>query len=358
MASHARAAAPIDSSGDGGGGKGPDLKRRRLLDAGGPIEDDETARQKMRDAKVYERGVDGVIGEYVGFDPDNVGDIKSIYADDAEKFGYTAVNPVCYFAKEGDLLMMRWLYVNGADSRDYSARDGDAASSFPMLDAALAGHVDVCKWLFQHGAARDVTRRNVNGSSPLSLSFDEWRNRNVSRWLILNGALCKDDDSGNLDVEIMKRDLGRYRESGKQRPKLLKWAREHHQSRSSVDVFLMGTLSTLTYSEAKLRESLLTRIRSTEAVDRLLRHTPPDEYPLLWGEIHPQRIDCPLAAFAGKSGILKLIADYVGSMRGREARIVRQLTELLPGVNAELDAIDSLRTEAYSDDSDSESDND
>ena len=51
----------------------PDLKRRRrLLDAGGPVEDDETARQKMRDAKVYERGVDGTWGEYAGFDPDNV----------------------------------------------------------------------------------------------------------------------------------------------------------------------------------------------------------------------------------------------------------------------------------------------
>ena len=30
----------------------PDLKRRRLLDAGGPIEDDETARRKMRRAKL------------------------------------------------------------------------------------------------------------------------------------------------------------------------------------------------------------------------------------------------------------------------------------------------------------------
>ena len=37
---------------------GPQLKRRRLLDAGGPIEDDETARRKMRDAPVYARGGD------------------------------------------------------------------------------------------------------------------------------------------------------------------------------------------------------------------------------------------------------------------------------------------------------------
>ena len=59
------------------GGVDPGPKRRRLLDAGGPIEDDETARQKMRNAKVYERRVNSAEGEYVGFDPDNVEDVKS-----------------------------------------------------------------------------------------------------------------------------------------------------------------------------------------------------------------------------------------------------------------------------------------
>ncbi len=48
-----------------GPGPEPDRKRRRLLDAGGPVEDDETARQKMRDAEVYERGVDRTYEEYV-----------------------------------------------------------------------------------------------------------------------------------------------------------------------------------------------------------------------------------------------------------------------------------------------------
>ena len=47
----------------------PDLKRRRLLDAGGPIEDDETAEQKMRDAKV--RGE--MRGDITGFDPAEMG---------------------------------------------------------------------------------------------------------------------------------------------------------------------------------------------------------------------------------------------------------------------------------------------
>ena len=41
---------------------------------------------------------------------------------------------------------------------------------------------------------------------------------------------------------------------------------------------------------------------------------------------------------SGKSGVLELIGDYVGFVRGREARIIRQLTELLPDVNKDLDS--------------------
>ena len=66
MASSAGADASI---GGGGGGVETDLKRHRLLDAGGPIEDDETARQKMRDAK---------------FDPDNVAGFKEGLVENSE----------------------------------------------------------------------------------------------------------------------------------------------------------------------------------------------------------------------------------------------------------------------------------
>ena len=47
-----------------------------------------------------------------------------------------------------------------------------------------------------------------NGRSPLYAAFVLGSWRNVTRWLILNGALCKDGDSGKLGVEIMKQDLG------------------------------------------------------------------------------------------------------------------------------------------------------
>ena len=153
------------------------------------------------------------------------------------------------------------------------------------------------------------------------------------------GALCKDDDTGDLDVGLMRQSLNRFEGSQRERrrrPELLKWAREHHQSRSSFSVFLMGTLSKPQYSATNLRNKLLARNRSEKVVDRLLKNTPPDEYRLLWDDLFAHRV-CPLAAFCGKSGILELIGGYVGIMRGREARIVRQLTELLPGVIEELE---------------------
>ena len=138
MASSVRAAASIDSGGEGGGGKDqPVLKRRRLLDAGGPIEDDETARQKMRDARVYKIGVGGTEGEHDGFDPDNVGDIRSLQvfpdSSNASKTTYHT-KPMGYFADIGDLPMMRWLYVNGADTRDE-----EITSFFPSIERCCSG---------------------------------------------------------------------------------------------------------------------------------------------------------------------------------------------------------------------------
>ena len=38
----------------------------------------------------------------------------------------------------------------------------------------------------------------------------------------------------------------------------------------------------------------------------------------------------PLHLLVGNPGVLELIGDYVGVVRGREARIIRQLKEMLP----------------------------
>eukprot|EP00563_Minutocellus_polymorphus_P012912 CAMPEP_0181075432 /NCGR_PEP_ID=MMETSP1070-20121207/30104_1 /TAXON_ID=265543 /ORGANISM="Minutocellus polymorphus, Strain NH13" /LENGTH=403 /DNA_ID=CAMNT_0023156559 /DNA_START=132 /DNA_END=1344 /DNA_ORIENTATION=+ len=379
----------------GGTSNEPELKRRRLLDAGGPIEDDETARRKMRDAEVYERGVDGDFRVYAGFDPNpsiprkiNKGHplyrrpvqlfhwsgrrslslysiiyflvspfliIQSAVSHDGDAYDSHIIKPMGHFAREGDLPMMRWLYVNGADTRDE-----EVLFWFPLYSAVRFGTLEVCKWLFAHGAAGDIKRTVADTRyTPLSGIFDESDKRTLSRWLILNGALCKDDDTGELDHDLITKDLTYHGDdSARELPELLMWAREHHQCRSAFGVFLMGTLSILEYSNTKLRHAFLARIRSEKVVDRILRNTPPDQYRLLWDELFPQRVCCSLAALCGKSGILELIGDYVGIMRGREARIIRQLTDLLPGVIAELDAKRAQSNLEADSNDDSDDDND
>jgi len=274
----------------------PEPKRRRLLlDAGGPIEDDETARQKMRDARVYEIGADRNLFEWDGFDPDNVGDAKCLNCDNVAAGD---VKPMGYFAMNGDLPMMRWLYVNGADTRDV----GTYIAS-PMYKAADFGRIEVCKWLFAHGAAKDIKRRTLkhtfppNGRSPLFTAFRDSSIpvcRDTSRWLILKGALCKDDDSGDLDIAIMKQDIGTNGLRREERKALLEWADNLHRPRTSFLLFFSGALS-----------------------------IPQHAY-------RTRRNVSPLQRLGGKPGIMELIGDYVGFVRGREARIIRQLTEMMP----------------------------
>ena len=199
---------------------------------------------------------------------------------------------------EGDLPMMRWLYVNGADTR---AKDEDVF--FPMYEAAHYGQMEVCKWLFDHGAAKDIKRRtrehhpdyvHPNGGSALSDTFAP-SSRNLSRCLILSGALCKDDGSGDLDVEVMKQDLGPMRNIARaqEREALLEWATDLHRARFSFLLFTSGARSAPQHAYRTRRSS-------------------------------------PLRILSGKSGVMELISDYTGIVRGREARIIRQLTEMLP----------------------------
>ena len=305
----------------------PEPKRRRLLDAGGPIEDDETARQKMRDARVYDDG------EIAGFDPDCVSKTRQLHGGFFE--GDDEVSPMGYFAWKGDLPMMRWLYVNGADTRDV-----DVARYFPMY---LAAGVEACKWLFEHGAAKDIKRRAPenkswlgenrsaypNGRSPFAYSFGigTKKSRDKSRWHILNGAFCKDDDSGELDFDIMKQNLGQKdtfdfgRDLEKGRKALLEWATDLHRARTSFLLFLSGARS-----GPKPKHTYSTR-----------------------------RTVSPLQLLGGKPGILELISDYAAIVCGREARIVRQLTEMLPKVIVELDAdADSSSDESSSGESSSD----
>ena len=268
----------------------PEAKRRRLLDAGGPVEDDETARQKMRDAEV------GEDHEITGFDPQNVREIKGNrgWRMDPER-----ISPMGYFARKGDLPMMRWLYVNGADTRDENIQ-----LWFPMYAASDENHKEAVKWLFLHGATRDATRTS-SGFSPLQNFIFSGQN-DVVGWLILMGALCRDDGSGEIDIARLKQNLvlrsedypfytQRVHELNKWRKLLLQWLIKLQQSRSSFLIFMMGTFASHADTVHRISNSSGTSLN-------------------------------------GQQGILRLISSFVGVARGREARIIRQLTEILPGI--------------------------
>ena len=207
--------------------------------------------------------------------------------------------------------MMRWLYVNGANTRGldiphyfpmYAAASGKA-----MMEKLRVGTIEEqVKWLYFHGAAKDVTRRNAAGWAPFNFLLVD-RERSLIQWLILNGALCQDgNESGILDAERMKTSFGRaskFQSSRKlfanARKDLFEWAIGHHQTITSFLSFLCGTLS------------------------------------------RQGKADPALVSLGGNSGIMERVADYSGVIRGREARIIRQLVELLPGIYTELEDVEN-----------------
>jgi len=135
--------------------------------------------------------------------------------------------------------------------------------------------------------------------------------------LILNGALCKDDDSESIDDIIMRRNLKvrKYREYDDihngfyhavrrldpECPMLLSWAQEAVQKHNNFMVFLGGTLAP---------QNLPVAASNPETVSDELSSSP------LW-------------ILGGKPGVAELIADYDGIKRGRDLLTLRQLLERL-----------------------------
>jgi hypothetical protein len=203
-----------------------------------------------------------------------------------------------------------------------------------MYTAALGGHLDVCKWLYDHGAEKHVSRRNAGNYSPLGCAVNGYSidRTNTSRWFILKGVLSLDDKPGVVCPKLMRRDIQPEETDDviyDERPQLLEWAKQSVQTHSGFMTFLLGTLPAAapTFSPAALRRLLSSRLHSNAAVELLMKNTPDHQYELLWSEI----IECatPVRYLGGTNGILELIADYADVVRGRDLRILRSLVDPL-----------------------------
>ena len=65
------------------------------------------------------------------------------------------------------------------------------------------------------------------------------------------------------------------------------------------------------------------RLQSQDAAEMVMANTPAHQYECLWSKIvrHTTLVRC----LGEKIGILELIADYAGVVRGRDLRILRSL---------------------------------
>lgn len=280
------------------------VQKRRLLDAGTPIEDHKAALVKLRKANVTGEGG----GSITGFDQNSVVQKRWVGWDTSD---VGAIRPMAYFAMQGDLPMMRWLYVQGA-----STTDEDVVYWFPIMAAVFANtntHVEVCQWLCNHGAQDDVSRKHLSTHSvykpycsPFAVafydgSFHRQSKRDVARWLILRGALCHtstsadESSSDKVDITRLRNDLTYCPTSTTHNEWAYRfeWVEEMLQSRGGFDTFLLGTAKSV-------------------------------------GRRHPLRM------LNGNRDILERIHHFSGVIRGKEACILRQLKSMLPRVDTEL----------------------
>ena len=91
-----------------------------------------------------------------------------------------------------------------------------------MHRACDGGHLSVCQWLFEVGAAGDITKTSNCGVTPMHQAC-RGDHLSVCQWLVLNSAL-NDPTSEQVDEAIVQRAARRM--SFYTQSKLLSWARD------------------------------------------------------------------------------------------------------------------------------------
>ena len=110
--------------------------------------------------------------------------------------------PMLWFARVGDLKMLRYLFAHGAEKDVLRARE---SGSTCMYWAAFYGHLPVMSWLLEVGGAEAITKKTEYGHTPLYFAC---RNGHLpeAQWLILNGALTL-PPSHHVQRSIVQRDM-------------------------------------------------------------------------------------------------------------------------------------------------------
>ena len=213
-----------------------------------PMYDEATARKMLKEV-VLVSAVNAEDGEEViGFDPDDEA-LDNLYYinDDSDYWSGDEITPLHYFVQKGDAKMCRYLISQGASTTKSSEEGYQHATTFPMYIAADRGYLDICKVLYANGAQNDVWRGDGDGWTPFHsvTVFHGDDETGMVRWLVLQGALCADDNSEEIDRDLINApDLFRFQRCNVSRSceQLVEWAKEKTESHSALVMFLFGTL--------------------------------------------------------------------------------------------------------------------
>ena len=161
--------------------------------ADGPIEDDKTALEKLRNA---------------GFDPDDVHTARSDLAPNGGLGGCINITPMAHFAHLDDLPMCRYLYhVRGAvttkAAQEHRTRPDEPVEWYPILSAACRYRYDfdIVKWLYQNGAKSEVLEVSdkISAISKFFFATKDFAVQKMTvdfaKWLILDGVLEEGSDA-------------------------------------------------------------------------------------------------------------------------------------------------------------------
>lgn len=100
-------------------------------------------------------------------------------------------------AQEGQLEVCRWLFEHGAEGDVCTVSNNEWT---PLFMACRRGHLAVCQFLFEHGAGADLARPTDNGWTPMWVAMAK-RQSHVQRWLLrIGGAVLLEDDQVQRDL--------------------------------------------------------------------------------------------------------------------------------------------------------------
>ena len=202
---------------------------------------------------------------------------------------------MCVACEKGHLHMAQWLFKFGVASDIWTRGNGGFT---PLFNACRCGHLHVVQWLVAVGS--DIHTTSDHGDTPLHVSFLHGH-INCMEWLVLEGAA--NAKTGHVSQEILSRDV---------------FAGPHALS-------LRGRLQLVIELNRQLRHLLLPAVYCQQHASsyQSKSNCTTDSKKVLTRS-------CLLHRFCGvSSSIFPIVADFLGVVRGRKLRNVREAIQFL-----------------------------